>query len=89
MPRSFLVKKTKSDSERVFYNGYKIRDVYDDSDDSLKAIAPYTPSIQPLAVRLNNGKLMRLFLWLVFQTVVSVVDIVYRWLKTTARTSSN
>lgn len=55
MPRSFLVKKTKSDSERVCYNGYKIRDVYDDSDDSLKAIAPYTPSIQPLAVRLNNG----------------------------------
>ncbi|XP_046361775.1 transcriptional repressor scratch 2-like [Haliotis cracherodii] len=56
MPRSFLVKKSKSDDDRPSYHSYRVRDIYnDDSVDSLKAATPYTPAIQPLAVRVNNG----------------------------------
>lgn len=56
MPRSFLVKKVKCDDDRAAYHSYKIRDLYDDSVESVKAVAPYTPSIEPLAVTINNGK---------------------------------
>ncbi|KAK3601618.1 hypothetical protein CHS0354_038165 [Potamilus streckersoni] len=54
MPRSFLVKK-KNDDIRSGYQSYKIREVYDDSVESIKAMTPYTPCLTPLAVRVDNG----------------------------------
>lgn len=57
MPRSFLVKKVKCDDDKPFHYHYRPKEIYDDDiDDSLRAIAPYTPSSHPLAVRVNNGK---------------------------------
>ena len=56
MPRSFLVKK--NDDVRTFHS-YKPRDVKADDvilPDSIYAITPYTPSLLPLSVRVNNGK---------------------------------
>ncbi|KAK3086376.1 hypothetical protein FSP39_017538 [Pinctada imbricata] len=52
MPRSFLVKKCKSEEGR---GSHHYRDIYDNSVESVKAATPYTPSLQPLAVRLSNG----------------------------------
>lgn len=56
MPRSFLVKKVKSDEDRQ-PNQYRVRDVFEDSVVSLKAATPFTPAVQPLSVRISNGNL--------------------------------
>jgi hypothetical protein len=34
----------------------RLKAAYDDSLESIKAAVPFTPSLQPLTVRLNNGK---------------------------------
>lgn len=57
MPKSFLVKKKIDHHEKVSnYHYQRLRAVYDDSLESIKAVVPFTPNIQPLTVRLNNGK---------------------------------
>ena len=55
MPRSFLVKK--KEDPRTFHS-YKPRDIQtsDVTPESLMALTPYTPSLLPLTVRVNNGK---------------------------------
>ncbi|XP_071176162.1 transcriptional repressor scratch 2-like [Mytilus edulis] len=56
MPKSFLVKKKIDHHEKVSnYHYQRLRAVYDDSLESIKAVVPFTPNIQPLTVRLNNG----------------------------------
>lgn len=57
MPRSFLVKKVKSDEDRQ-PNQYRIRDAFEDSVVSLKAATPFTPALQPLSVRISNGNFL-------------------------------
>lgn len=69
MPRSFLVKKVKSDEDRQ-PNQYRIRDAFEDSVVSLKAATPFTPALQPLSVRISNGNFLftvKLFLSCSFQ----------------------
>lgn len=60
MPKSFLVKKKVDnhhhhDKLSTQQQYHRLRAVYDNSIESIKAIVPFTPSLQPLAVRLNNG----------------------------------
>lgn len=56
MPRSFLVKKHE---ETRAYHSYKPRDLNANDiivPDSIYAITPYTPSVLPLTVKVNNGE---------------------------------
>jgi hypothetical protein len=65
MPRSFLVKKVKSDEDR-HPNQYRIRDVFEESVASLKAATPFTPVLQPLSVRISNGNYVTFVLVFIF-----------------------
>lgn len=62
MPRSFLVKKAKCDDDRPpHHHSYRVRDEYDDTAESVKAITPYTPATpQQVAVTVSNGKCIHL-----------------------------
>jgi len=57
MPKSFLVKKKVDNHFKLSNHHYqRLKAAYDDSLESIKAVVPFTPSLQPLTVRLNNGK---------------------------------